>query len=125
MFNSLFGNPDDKNASLKWNHLTKISQLDDIITESFNQPVAIFKHSTRCAISRMSLRQFEKQFNLQHEINPYFLDLLLHRDISDEIVQRFNVTHQSPQLLLIKDGKSIYNASHESIDAARLSAAIR
>jgi bacillithiol system protein YtxJ len=54
---------------------------------------------------------------LQEEITPYFLDLLNHRDISNEIASKFEVVHQSPQLLLIKNGKSIYNTSHENIDA--------
>jgi bacillithiol system protein YtxJ len=52
---------------------------------------------------------------LTSKVTPYFLDLLEHRDISNEIVIRFGVVHQSPQLILIKDGKAVYNASHSDI----------
>jgi bacillithiol system protein YtxJ len=87
---------------------------------SHQQPVAIFKHSTRCSISRMALKQFENEFDMEGIVTPYFLDLINHRDISNEIATRFEVYHQSPQLLLIKEGKSIYDASHSDIDAVEL-----
>jgi bacillithiol system protein YtxJ len=87
---------------------------------SHQQPVIIFKHSTRCSISRMALKQFENEFDLEGRVTPYFLDLLNHRDISNEIATRFDVYHQSPQLLLIKEGKSICDASHSDIDAVEL-----
>jgi bacillithiol system protein YtxJ len=87
---------------------------------SHQKPVAIFKHSTRCSISRMALKQFENEFDLEGSVMPYFLDLINYRDISNEIATRFEVYHQSPQLLLIKEGKSIYDASHSDIDALEL-----
>ncbi|WP_317167567.1 bacillithiol system redox-active protein YtxJ [Flavobacterium lotistagni] len=97
-----------------------MSQIDEIITASSQQPILIFKHSTRCAISKMALKDFEKQFRLDQQIACYFLDLLAHRDISNEIAHRFEVIHQSPQLLLIKNGKCLYNVSHGAIDATIL-----
>jgi bacillithiol system protein YtxJ len=63
---------------------------------------------------------FEKEFNPQGEIVPYFLDLLEHRNVSNEIANRYNVIHQSPQVIIIKDGKAVYDASHERIDAGKL-----
>jgi bacillithiol system protein YtxJ len=105
---------------MNWNNLETIAQLDAIEKESFQIPVAIFKHSTRCHISRAALRMFENELNLKEEIAPYFLDLLEYRNVSNEIAIRFGVPHQSPQLIVIKDGKAIYNASHERIDAAEL-----
>ena len=68
----------------------------------------------------MALKQFEKEFDLDNKVKAYFLDLIAHRDVSNEIASRFNVVHQSPQLLLIKDGKSIYDVSHSDIDAEAL-----
>jgi bacillithiol system protein YtxJ len=94
--------------------------LNEIMELSHQQPVAIFKHSTRCSISRMALKQFENEFDLEGSVTPYFLDLINHRDISNEIATRFEVYHQSPQLLLIKEGKSVYDASHSDIDAVEL-----
>lgn len=104
---------------MNWNNLENIQDLDTIENESFEKTILIFKHSTRCIISKMALRQFEGEFGSE-EIKPYFLDLLVHRDISNEITRRFNVVHQSPQIIVIKDGKAIYNVSHESIDASKL-----
>ncbi len=122
LFNSLFGVSDDQHADPKvgWLPLTDSTQLATIIKESAQKPVLIFKHSTRCGISRMALGNFEKEFDLQDKVTPYFLDLLQHRDVSDAISQQFNVVHQSPQLLLISNGKNIYDASHGDIDAGIL-----
>jgi bacillithiol system protein YtxJ len=91
------------------------------VVASNTKPVVIFKHSTIRSISRMALKNFEREFDLQEEITPYFLDLLNHRDISNAIASKFEVVHQSPQIVLIKEGKAIYNASHENIDATVLS----
>ena len=131
LFNSLFGNSsesdnkDTNQNSLNWNALTEIKQLDAIVEESAEKPVVIFKHSTRCSISRMALKNFEREYNLEErEATPYFLDLLEHRDISNEIAQKFQVIHQSPQLLLIKNGKSVYDVSHSEIDAEALKSKI-
>jgi bacillithiol system protein YtxJ len=68
----------------------------------------------------MALKQFENDFNMGDTVAVYFLDLLEHRDISNAIASRFGVYHQSPQLLLIKDGKSVYDVSHSDIDAGEL-----
>lgn len=118
----MFSTSDEKQSASKvgWIQLTDLGQLNEIIDLSTQKSVAIFKHSTRCSVSRMVLKQFENEFDLQDKVVPYFLDLLEHRDISNEIASRFGVQHQSPQLIVIKDGKAIYNASHESIDTLKL-----
>lgn len=115
---SLFGNSVTTTniSSVKWRHLNDLGQLNEIINESTEIPVVLFKHSTRCSVSRMVLKQFENEFDLQSKVTPYFLDLLEHREISNEIAIRFGVVHQSPQLILIKDGKANYNASHSDIE---------
>ena len=107
-------------SKVGWRQLTDLGQLNEIIAESADKPVIIFKHSTRCSVSRMVLKQFENEFDLHEKITPYFLDLLEHRDISNEIASRFVVFHQSPQLIVIKDGNAIFNDSHGSIDAGKL-----
>jgi bacillithiol system protein YtxJ len=123
LFKSIFGDSENNNSNaskINWIELTDLGQLNEIMDLSHEQPVAIFKHSTRCSISRMALKQFENEFDLEGSVTPYFLDLLNHRDISNEIATRFEVYHQSPQLLLIKEGKSIYDASHSDIDVVEL-----
>jgi bacillithiol system protein YtxJ len=97
-----------------------LGQLNEIIVASGEKPIVIFKHSTRCSVSRMALKQFENEFDLLNKVDTYFLDLIAHREISNEIANRFEVVHQSPQLLLIKEGKSIYDVSHSDIDAIEL-----
>jgi bacillithiol system protein YtxJ len=125
LFDKIFNNSDSNKVTnesgLNWNHLTDLKQLDAIQDESSEKPVFIFKHSTRCGISRMVLKNFESRYDLADgEIKPYFLDLLSYRNISNEIAQRFGVMHQSPQLILIKDGQCRYTASHSDIDADEL-----
>ncbi|MFV7236546.1 bacillithiol system redox-active protein YtxJ [Flavobacterium sp. ZB4R12] len=122
-FKNIFNSSDDKDlkeSKINWNELTDLGQLNEIIFVSNEKPVAIFKHSTRCSVSRMALKQFENEFNNSDKVTPYFLDLIAYRDISNAIADRFGVTHQSPQLIVIKEGKAIYNVSHSDIDAEEL-----
>jgi bacillithiol system protein YtxJ len=97
-----------------------LGQIEEIIALSEQMPVIIFKHSTRCSISRMALKNFENEYDLGESVVAYFLDLISFREVSNEIASRFNVVHQSPQLLLIVGGKSVYDVSHSSIDAQEL-----
>jgi bacillithiol system protein YtxJ len=123
VFSTIFGGSDKEDNSkgkINWIPLTDLGQLNELISSSNEKPVLIFKHSTRCIVSRTALKQFENEFDLENQVSPYFLDLLEHRAISNEIASRFGVYHQSPQLLLIKEGKSVYDVSHSDIDAAEL-----
>lgn len=122
MFSNIFGSSDNQelNNKVNWIPLQHLGQLDELAAFSENKPAVIFKHSTRCSVSRMALKQFENEFDLKEEVDTYYLDLLEHRDISNEIASRFGVYHQSPQLLLIKEGKSVYDVSHSDIDAGEL-----
>lgn len=119
-----FGNGDNKDKQspkMNWHLLTEIQQLNSIVETSENKPVIIFKHSTRCSISRFALKQFENEYKFsEEEIQPFFLDLIANRDISNEIAARFEVQHQSPQLLLIRKGKSVYDASHSEIEVSEI-----
>lgn len=99
---------------MKWTNLETPEQLIEI--KSSDQISLIFKHSTRCAISMMAKKRFELDWeNLPENINRYFLDLLRFREISSSIAADYSVFHQSPQLLLIKAGECIYEASHGEI----------
>jgi len=123
IFSSLFGSSDhheEKTTRMNWIPMVDLGQLNEIILLSSEKPVVIFKHSTRCSVSRMALKQFEDEFDLEDQVTPYFLDLLEHRDISNTIAEKFKVVHQSPQLLLIKNGMSVYDVSHSSIEVAEL-----
>jgi bacillithiol system protein YtxJ len=122
LFDSVFGgNKKDKGATEKksvftWIELEEITQIAQIKEESKVNPVVIYKHSTRCGISKMVIRQFEKLFTEKHKnFKVYYLDLLNHRDISNELAEVFGVMHQSPQVLVIKNESCVFNTSHESI----------
>ncbi len=104
---------------MEWIPLTTDEQLEEIKNQS-NLPslsgVAIFKHSTRCSISSMIKNRLERFWNFPQKNLPiYYLDIIAFRSISDKIASDFNIEHQSPQLLLIKKGECIYNASHNQI----------
>lgn len=121
--NSIFGsseNTDSQKSNINWIPLTNLAQLNDIESISNVKPIVIFKHSTRCSISRMALKQFEREYALDETVDAFFLDLIAYRDVSNEIANRFNVYHESPQLILIKDGKAVYDVSHSDIDAEAL-----
>ena len=120
IFKDFFGSDEPQDSKLQWKQLKSLDQLDAIAAQSSEVPVVIFKHSTRCSISRMALKQFESEFDLQDKVTPYFLDLITYREISNQVANRFGVVHQSPQILLIRDGKAIYDTSHGDIDAAKL-----
>lgn len=118
-------NPSNSTAiskeEVKFFTLDKMEQFDEIDLISQTKPVVIFKHSTRCSISRMALKQFDAEFNYPEEkIDWYLLDLLNHRDLSNEIASRYNVVHQSPQIVVIRNGKAVFNESHDSISAEDL-----
>lgn len=104
-----------------WHEIEEMSTLDEMVETSMKQPVAILKHSTSCGISRMVLRQFEQNYDLEGEqLKLYYLDLLRHRDISNKIASRFNVPHESPQLIVLMEGKVVYDASHGEIKPDKL-----
>lgn len=103
---------------MNWNQLTTDTQLDELRNESHHQAILIFKHSTTCSISRTALSRLERNWNENEmkEVKPYFLDLLSYRRISNNISDQFAVEHESPQILLIKNGESIFDRSHLEID---------
>lgn len=99
---------------MNWTHLTTLDQLK-AIKESEGYSF-IFKHSTRCSISMMAKRKFELDWNdLPEDSTVWFLDLLNYREISNAVAELFQVHHESPQLLLIKNGECILDQSHSDI----------
>lgn len=99
---------------MNWHTIESIEQLDNITSASFHRPQVIFKHSTTCSISRMALDRFERSTTPEH-IDFHYLDLLKHRPISAAIAEKFQVHHESPQVILIRNGECIYDESHYGI----------
>lgn len=122
IFDKLFNNNSLKdNKELPWKPLVDIQQLDAIEEASATKPQVIFKHSTRCGISSMVLRQFKKSYTLETDVDLYFLDLLQYRDVSNAIASKFGVHHESPQMIIIKNGAVVAHASHSEINSVDLS----
>ena len=106
---------------LSWTPLISVDEINTIKEISKNQSVLIFKHSTRCGISRMVIKQFESLFNEENkQLKVYYLDLLRFREVSSKLSEVFQVVHQSPQLLVIKNGISVYDESHYEITKVNL-----
>ncbi len=101
---------------MNFKNLTDITQINEIVENSYLKTAVIFKHSTRCGISRMVLKEFEMQQNKNENlIDFYYLDLLNHRDISNKLAEQFSVEHQSPQILVLKNGQLKSHDSHYEI----------
>ncbi len=113
---SFFGSS-SKNISEIWHKIESENDLITAIENSNIKNVIIFKHSTRCIISKTVLKNFENEAENSNTENLdfYYLDLLNYRNISNEIAEQFNITHQSPQVILIKNEEAVYNASHDGI----------
>jgi len=125
LFSGLFGissNEGKEEKVFPWIPLTSIEQLAEIEEKSKTKPQLIFKHSTTCGISRMVIRTFTNTFELTpEEVDVYYLDLHSNRNVSNETGYKFQVLHQSPQLLIIKNGITVAHASHGSINDINLS----
>ena len=116
---SIFKRKESKNNdhnAVDWISMTSLEQLENIVVDSEIDTVCIFKHSTRCGISKMVLNRFEKSLSKSiTNYKFYYLDLLAYRNISDQISLTFEITHQSPQLLVIKNKVALASASHYDI----------
>ena len=99
---------------MNWHPINALEQLEHIKSASYITPQVIFKHSTTCSISRMALDRFERAATPE-KVDFHYLDLLNFRAISNEIATFFQVHHESPQVILIKNGECIYDESHYGI----------
>ena len=123
LLNKIFGGSSEQKEEkvLPWVFLTSESQLEEITKKSFEKTQVVFKHSTRCSISSVSMNKFVKNYNVPKEdADLYYLDLLNYRSVSDEVGYKFQVIHQSPQVLVIKNGEAVYDASHYSIQTDKI-----
>ena len=120
LFDSLFGSNSDQQKKIKkevpWIPLVSVGQLEEIAQFSDQKTQIIFKHSTTCGISRMVMNTFVNTYDYtKDQADLYYLDLHSFREVSNETATRFQVQHQSPQLLIIKGGKLLTHSSHGGI----------
>lgn len=107
---------------MNWIALNSPDQLETLRTESKDQPVLIFKHSTTCSTSQMALNRLERNWKEEEmsSVKPYYLDLHSYRAISRSIADFFDVEHQSPQIIVLKNGEVVLHRSHFDIDFASI-----
>lgn len=102
---------------LAWQEITEEKELEEILKASFDRPVFIFKHSTRCGISAMALSRLTSDLEPDDDYGMYILDLLSYRSISNLIAEKLQVLHQSPQLIVLRNGEVVHQSSHSAIKA--------
>lgn len=123
IFNKIFGNTSEQKEEkvLPWMELNHADQIKTIQEKSKTKTQVIFKHSTRCGISRMAMNRFVDNYHFdESEIDLYYLDIIANREVSNETGYKFQVIHESPQLLVIKNGVVVAHASHGSISTINL-----
>lgn len=116
----------DEIKGIQWEPLESVDQLHNVVKNSKMKTKVIFKHSTRCGISRMALSSFERNYeSLDQNVAYYLLDLLNHREVSNAIASELNVQHQSPQVIVLSDEKVIHTESHHGIDIKKIQKLIK
>jgi bacillithiol system protein YtxJ len=121
LFKTQQNNINEEQTGIQWEPLESVDQLDNVIKNSTLKPKVIFKHSTRCGISRMVLRQFENDFKKNDdEVTFYFLDLLNYREVSADVASKLNVVHQSPQVIILYNKEILHTESHQGIDIKKV-----
>ncbi|OWY23146.1 bacillithiol system redox-active protein YtxJ [Sphingobacteriales bacterium UPWRP_1] len=117
--------PKEETPALNWKNLSTEAGLADLIHRSYTVPCGIFKHSTRCSVSDMVKNRLEKRWQFAPDaLEMYYLDLIRYRAVSNRIAEFFEVKHESPQFIVIKDGKVAYHNSHTAIDAEEVAEAL-
>lgn len=101
-------------AMMNWNLLTSEAQLTELLEKSKVNPQVIFKHSTRCSTSSMIKNRIERE-SVPPGIDFHFLDLIANRSLSNKVAEDFKVNHESPQVLLVRNGECVYHESHYAI----------
>ena len=124
LLNKIFGGSTETKEEkvLPWIPLNDLGQLNHITEKSNKKTQVIFKHSTRCGISSMVMRQFVDAYNFtEKDLDLCYLDLINYREVSNEVSYKFQIIHESPQLLVIKNGVVVAHASHGEVNNIDLS----
>jgi|SRR6056300_1487309 len=118
LLNKLFNTSSEQKTkkALSWKHLTNLEELGILKEKSLTKPQVVFKYSTRCGVSRMVMKQFEEDYDFnEHDFDLHYLDLIAYRALSNEVADTFQVIHESPQVIIIKNAVAVADASHGGI----------
>ncbi len=106
--------------------VTSINDFENLLAESDQQPVLLFKHSTRCPVSFAAQDEFH-DFVTENDGDALVcaqVDVIRDRQVSNAIASTLDVTHQSPQAIVIFRQIPVWDASHSAITRESLSQAI-
>lgn len=116
MFDSFFKSSKENHLPEQWQNIETAEDVQSAIKASKEKPVLLFKHSTRCPISTMAYQRLEKgKSNLTDKVDVFYLDLIQYRTVSNWIAEHLNITHQSPQVILIADETVVHISTHGDI----------
>lgn len=104
---------------MQYTEITSNDTLNNLIELSNNSPIVVFKHSNRCSVSRWVWNDFQRA-NFPAEVKIFLLNVIEQRHLSNQLAEHFEIRHESPQVLLIQNGKCIYHDSHQGIDATKM-----
>jgi thioredoxin 1 len=102
--------------------LVDVQSVDAAIAESRERPVLLFKHSRYCGVSCEALDELQSHIDARADggVSYKMITVQTHRPVSDAIAQRLGLRHETPQAILLRDGKVVWNASHFRITATQL-----
>lgn len=113
---------------MDWLAIESLTDIEKAVEDSYmenNKAVILFKHSTRCSISSTAKFRLENSLKSNPDFITYYLDLLKNRELSNYLAERFSVRHESPQAIVLKNGKCIYHASHLSISISDIEQSLK
>ena len=104
--------------------LRGLDDLDRILAASGDRPLLLFKHSYTCGTSAEALDELVAHLNERPADASYaMVTVQSHRDVSNAVARRLGVRHETPQALLVRDGRAVWSASHFRVTAAALNEA--
>jgi bacillithiol system protein YtxJ len=101
--------------------IKSMEEWEDVRSQSNKEPIFLMKHSSTCPISAAGYQEFDK---FETDIPKYYLIVQKSRPVSQEVESELSVQHQSPQLLLLKDGEAVWHASHYDINSHKIKSAV-
>lgn len=106
-----------------WNIITSEEDFYALLDKSATHPQVIFKDSVTCGISAYAKERLKEGYGLiAGKADFHYLDLLALRPVSNLIARELEVTHQSPQVIVVRNRKAVYVSTHHSIDPAKIAA---
>jgi bacillithiol system protein YtxJ len=107
-------------------HIEKLAELDQLLTESATRPLLLFKHSFTCGVSAEALDELLSHLTGKSDDARYaIVTVQTHRDVSNAVVSRLGIRHETPQAILIRDGRAVWSASHFRVNATELQKVLR